>query len=626
MPATAASRSESPLAEVMTAFDADALFTVARGDVHVVTLGAGRSVRLTHEKVIAGADGARTWVGAVVDGGADERAYITEIDGHVYGRITTATTSYEIVAKPDQGAIVRDFAAMGLTRKLVVGDDGLVPPVLGSPMLVPDNEVDSGKATPTPQVTIDLMVVYTAALVTRYGAGAGVATRINNLIAQANDSYARSEVAITLNLVRSEQTTYTNSNDNNTALDALTNGTGVFSTVAATRNTFAADLVALLRPFEDATHNGCGLAWIGGSSQTTPLSAYGYSVISEGNDLGGSGFLCLESTFQHELGHNMGLMHDRATVLASNGGVIKYGATNYGFGYIIPATSPSVGDIMSYSQRGVNCFSSPTVFRQGPVSGLSGGSCGFTPASGDVLGVPSSNASSSADAAAALNFTRVAISNFRTPAASPAISGVISNGGGIAGVTFCARPAAGVTCTASNASGAYSCTVPSGWTGLLHSPMVAGNRIPVQVFSSGITGATTRNVTAKTSASFSCNLDIDNNGLFEPAIDGVAMLRRMYGFGQNTMAGLSGTCAQNTSTSALFAAANPANFNVTGGALVTPATDGLVLLRVMQGSSGASVTNGVGLTAESGATRTIWGTGGDGQIRAWLNSACGTDL
>lgn len=212
------------------------------------------------------------------------------------------------------------------------------------------------------------------------------------------------------------------------------------------------------------------------------------------------------------------------------------------------------------------------------------------------------------------------------PVAAPMISGAITNGGGVAGVTFCARPSAGVTCTASNGSGAYSCTVPSGWTGTLHSPIVSGNRIPAQVFSTGVTGATTRNVTAKTHASFSCNLDVDNNGLFEPTIDGVAILRRMHGFGQNTMTGLSGTCAQTTSASALFTAANPTNFNVTGGAAVRPATDGAVLLRAMRGLVGAGVESGLGLGGESGATRTIWGTGSDGQIRAWLNSTCGTDF
>lgn len=215
------------------------------------------------------------------------------------------------------------------------------------------------------------------------------------------------------------------------------------------------------------------------------------------------------------------------------------------------------------------------------------------------------------------------VSLYGAASVPPTITGTITNGGGVAGVTFCARPAAGVTCNASNASGAYSCTVPSGWTGTLHSPIVGGNRIPPQTFTA-VNGPVTRNVTATTNSSFPCNLDIDNNGLLEPAIDGAAILRRMQGFSQASMTGLSGTCAQNTTASALFSAANPANFNVTGGASVLPGTDGLVLLRAMMGSTGTGVTNGLGLTAESGATRTIWGTGSDGQIRSWLNSTCGT--
>jgi len=212
------------------------------------------------------------------------------------------------------------------------------------------------------------------------------------------------------------------------------------------------------------------------------------------------------------------------------------------------------------------------------------------------------------------------------PAASPpSISGTISNGGGISGVQFCARPSAGVTCNVSNASGAYSCTVPSGWTGTLHSPRVGGNRIPPQVFGTGVTSATTRNVAAKTHAGFSCDLDIDNNGLFEADIDGLAIMRRALGFGQASMTGLSGACAATTSAANLFTAANPANFDITGGNM-RATTDAEVAMRAMRGFTGTAVTNGLGLGNESGAMRTAWGNGADGQIRAWLNTNCGTDF
>ncbi len=199
-----------------------------------------------------------------------------------------------------------------------------------------------------------------------------------------------------------------------------------------------------------------------------------------------------------------------------------------------------------------------------------------------------------------------------------AISGTITNGAGVAGVNFCARPSAGVTCTASNASGAYSCTVPNGWSGTLHSPSVAGNRIPPQVFAS-VTSATTRNVTALSGVP-SCNLDVDNNGLIEPATDGVAILSRMLGLGAAAFNGLAGTCAANTTGTAIFNATT-SNYNVTGGASTFAATDGLAILRAMSGKTGTDVTNGLGLTREAGATNTSWVA-----IQSWLNTTCGSSF
>ncbi len=211
------------------------------------------------------------------------------------------------------------------------------------------------------------------------------------------------------------------------------------------------------------------------------------------------------------------------------------------------------------------------------------------------------------------------ISLYGAPVATnQTISGTITNGSGIAGVNFCARPSAGVTCTASNASGAYSCTVPNGWSGTLHSPSVAGNRIPPQVFAS-VTSATTRNITALSSVP-SCNLDVDNNGLIEPATDGAAILSRMLGMNAAAFSGLAGTCAANTTGTAIFNATS-SNYNVTGGASTTAATDGLVILRAMSGKTGTDVTNGLGLAREPGATNTSWAA-----IQSWLNTTCGSSF
>jgi hypothetical protein len=203
----------------------------------------------------------------------------------------------------------------------------------------------------------------------------------------------------------------------------------------------------------------------------------------------------------------------------------------------------------------------------------------------------------------------------------PSISGTITQPGGapLPGVTFCAVPSSGVSCTPSNGSGVYTCAVPAGWSGTLHSPRVGGLRIPPQRFTTSITSTTTRNVTAVSDASFPCNLDIDDNGLVEPDRDGVAILRRLLGFPETVFSGLAGACATRTAPSSLFAAAGTGSFAVTGASQTRAASDGLILVRAMRGAAGSGVTGGVGFQPD--ATRTSWS--GAGQIQDWLNTTCG---
>lgn len=208
------------------------------------------------------------------------------------------------------------------------------------------------------------------------------------------------------------------------------------------------------------------------------------------------------------------------------------------------------------------------------------------------------------------------------PAISPTvtISGTIANGGTpVPGVTFCAQPATGVNCSASNASGAYSCTVPAGWSGRLHSPMVGNHFIPAQSFSN-VTTAVSRNVAASSGVPV-CNLDVDNNGLFEPATDGVAILRRAAGFAQASFAGLSGACAANTTAAAIYGATNTSfvngGYNVTGGGATLALVDAATIVRAMRGATGSAVAAGLGLGNESGATNTSWTS-----IQSWLNTNC----
>ncbi len=608
--------------------DINELFAHAKDELREITVNDGKVLRIAGKRIIEGQNGARTWMGAVIDDGREFDVLITALDGHIVGQIKTATSEYELRQLPsDSAGTLVDLAKLGATRFISLKRDYVVPPVLEPRSPVLDEAAEQKrrideKAKPTPQSTIDLLVVYNTEFGTRHGGATGALTRLNNLIAQANVSYDRSDVAITLRLVGTQATTYSNTTSNSAALTAFTPAQGSlapeFTNITTWRDAVGADLVALIRPLTDA-QGGCGIAWVGGFNLSSLSANYGYSIIGEGQNLAGDGSFCPDSSVQHELGHNMGLLHDRQTVLDQNNGVIEYGATNYSFGYVIPGTNPSVGDIMSYSDRGVNCFASPIVFRQGPVAGISGGACGVSPASGDVLGVAAANTASSADAAATLNDTRVAVSNFRAAVSTGiTINGTITNGvSAVPGVTFCTGGAAGISCAVTNASTvAYSCSVPSGWSGSIH-PRAANVRIPAQGFSN-VTASVTRNIAAQSNSSFStCNLDIDNNGSLEATVDGVAIMRRLSGVDQSTLPALAGVCAQSSSAAHNFASLNSFNFNVTGGTASLASTDGLIILRAMRGLGAASVNGAI----EAGAARTTWA-----QIQTSLNATCGANF
>jgi hypothetical protein len=475
------------------------------------------------------------------------------------------------------------------------------------------------------------MVAYTAGMVSRYGSTNGATTRIATLVQHTNSAYTNSEVAITLNLVHTVQVSHPDSGSNDgTRLNGLTNGTGTgLSNLASLRNTHGADIVALVRSFE-STHGGCGIAWIGGSGVTNIADddAFGYALVSDGSyQSGNSTVFCTLGTFAHELGHNMGLVHDRAN---ANGA----GATLYAYGYTIPSTN--IGDTMSYAQQEAVAFSSPSVRCNTSGSPLV---CS-TNASGSALGVAantptescissasgcnanqasgcSSNPSTCADAARALNFTRVKVSQWRTAAATPpSISGTAtlsSGGNAFEGTTLCANPSAGVSCT-STSNGNYSCTVPNGWTGTLHLQAGNGSRVAAKRFTAGITSAQSgQNFVVSSSTSPACNLDIDNNGLNEAAIDGVMILRKLMGVTGNDQAvSASGACAQRTSVADKATYLSGRSYDINGNVdtVARPLRDGLILLRLMLGIPGETAVTGTGLTWVS--------------VQSNINSQCGT--
>lgn len=215
----------------------------------------------------------------------------------------------------------------------------------------------------TSMAEIDVMILFTPELTTRLGSVGAAETRMNQLIALANKAYTDSQMFITLNLVHSEQIAA--SNASNSALDDITDGSGVFSTVSALRTSKGADLVVLLRNYDRSSHGGnCGRAWVLGNKTTGTMPNsdrdYGYGVVQDGSS---NGNFCSDLTFAHEVGHNMGFAHD-------HGNASVLGLFSYSFGHDVPQTFAT---IMSYDNPEIGKFSNPNVLCAGLPCGIAEG-------------------------------------------------------------------------------------------------------------------------------------------------------------------------------------------------------------------------------------------------------------
>ena len=281
--------------------------------------------------------------------------------------------------------------------------------------------------------------------------------RIQLLTALSNQAYVDSNVNINLRLVKALKIDIPDTTTNSQTLSDMLNGKGAFTGLASLRQTYGADLVTLVRPFYlNEQGRNCGVGYIGGygGSNIANYKNYGLSVVSDGTDMTGQGYYCNNYAFTHELGHNMGSMHDRQTVASQGGGT---GAYPYSFGN---GQAGAFGTIMSYISPVVGKFSSPNI------------TCTTSKL---PCGVAASDSAKSADNALSLNNTRPAVSSFM-PAVSTlplTVVGVVTTKGkAVANVPILASTP-GVSCSNSGGNGVYSCTVPANWSGNL-TPSLSG--------------------------------------------------------------------------------------------------------------------------------------------------------
>mgnify|MGYP001276659928 CR=1 FL=1 len=198
---------------------------------------------------------------------------------------------------------------------------------------------------------IDVLVLYTTASRISAGGTASIQSLISNAISQTNFAYGNSLITPRLRLVHMAETTYVDSFDMDLDLNRLTtNGDGHMDEAHTLRDTYGADLVALIINY---TTEFCGLAWINGYSSS--YAPFGFSVTARQCATG-------NWTFSHELGHNQGCAHDRDNA----GGP---GAFSYSYGHRLSGNAYRT--IMAYPPGNIlPHYSNPNVLHNGIPTGV----------------------------------------------------------------------------------------------------------------------------------------------------------------------------------------------------------------------------------------------------------------
>ena len=306
----------------------------------------------------------------------------------VVGTVRTPDAVYSIRTAGDGKYVIRQI------------DESSLPP-LGEPLEAPPSPRDApsqaGDIPPDDGSVIDVMVVYTPLAKHREGGRAAIEALIDLFVTETNQAYERSGVIHRIRLVLREEVNYVEDEDSGIDLGRLRDDSdGYMDHVHGLRDAYAADLVHIVV----GRGNVGGLAPAVGGDES-----FGFALTNGPRGL----------TFAHELGHNMGLNHDRYEF-----GVPARGA-NYGYvnqrmfepdapesarWVTIMAYGTQCGEVGGFGCYQVSYFSNPELTYKG-----------------DPMGVPADHPSTGvdgpADAVGTLNNRREIVANFRLSSVSP---------------------------------------------------------------------------------------------------------------------------------------------------------------------------------------------------------------
>lgn len=248
--------------------------------------------------------GSRTWTGKV-DGEDKSLVILIVRNGIMTGNISVGNAQYQVRHVGNGVHVVHEINQAGYPSER--DPDKVIYPPAGpssdtsAPILdataTKDSTVYDGRET---QRVIDVMVVYTPAARIAEGGTTAMENLIDLAVAETNTGYNNSGINQMLNLVHTEEVSYTESGDIQLDRDRLKNPSdGYMDNVHTLRNTYSADVVPLI---VDNGGGYCGIAYIM-DPVSTQFQDSAFCVVA--NECA-TGYY----SFGHEIGHLMAARHD----------------------------------------------------------------------------------------------------------------------------------------------------------------------------------------------------------------------------------------------------------------------------------------------------------------------------
>ncbi len=341
------------------------------GDKTTLSL-IGEEVEYTTESVATDANGVVTWMGNTIDG--DGAIISMGKDGVAYGSVYTDEDTYAIETQDEKDVwlvsqqksgvkmptvkgdteVASKHVALGDERLIGVKADGTVIKLInGVRVEIPPAPKPAANAS----VTIDLLYAYSTSYSSK------IDTYIASLTPGITKAFKDSGMPnVAFRTVGKIEVPYADTEPTSGVPSKMQQGLGIWKPVKNMRARVGADLVVFIRPFKQS-HVICGQALLNGANQTAFNVNVANAVIGAGSD-GGLG--CYGDTMVHEVGHIMGVVHNKETMEEFGLGSVKgvyndsYGfAYNYTFGK--GGESCAAGDVMSYCFSRKMKYSSPDI-------------------------------------------------------------------------------------------------------------------------------------------------------------------------------------------------------------------------------------------------------------------------